>query len=113
MGDLLISQSFPSIGPRVKEYMDLLEKIIDVFPGDSKFISGHGRDLSMEGFLDYQKMLLMTIEIVKNGMEEGKSVEDMQKERVLKDYESYNTFLPGLDTNYWISTVYQSMKSEI
>ena len=111
MGDLLISQSFPSIGPRVKEYMNLLEKIIDVFPGDTKFISGHGRDLSMEGFLDYQKMLLTTIEIVKNGMEEGKSVEDMQKERVLKDYESYNTFLQGLDTNYWIGAIYQSMKN--
>lgn len=111
MGDLLISQSFPSIGPRVKEYMNLLEKIIDVFPGDTKFISGHGRDLSTEGFLDYQKMLLTTIEIVKNGMEEGKSVEDMQKERVLKDYESYNIFLQGLDTNYWIGAVYQSMKN--
>ena len=110
MGDLLISQSFPSIGPRVKEYMNLLEKTIDVFPGNTKFISGHGRDLPMEGFLDYQKMLLTTIEIVKKGMEEGKSVEDMQKERVLKNYESYNTFLRGLDTNYWIGAVYQSRK---
>jgi hypothetical protein len=46
-------------------------------------------------------------------MEEGKSVEDMQKERVLKDYESYNTFLRGLDTDYWIGAVYQSIKSAI
>ena len=113
MGDLLISQSFPSIGIRVKEYMNLLEKIIDVFPGDTQFISGHGRDLSMKGVLDYQKMLLTTIEIIKNGIEEGKSVEDMQKEGVLKDYESYNTFLRGLDTNYWIGAIYQSMKNSI
>jgi cyclase len=113
MGDLLLSQSFPSIGTRVKEYMNLLEKIIDVFPEDSKFISGHGRNLSMKGVLDYQKMLLTTIEIIKNGMEEGKSVEDMQKERVLKDYESYNTFLRGLDTDYWIGAIYQNIKSAV
>ena len=113
MGDLLLSQSFPSIGTRVKEYMSLLEKIIDVFPEDSKFISGHGRDLSMKGILNYQKMLLSTIEIVRNGMEEGKSVEDMQKERVLKDYESYNTFLRGLDTDYWIGAIFQSIKGAV
>jgi len=110
MGDLLLSESFPAIGPKVKEYLKVLEAAIDIFPDDTKFISGHGRDLSMDGVKDYYKMLLTTADIVKKGMGAGKSIADMRKERVLKDYESYNVLLDWLTTDYWIEAVYTSYK---
>ena len=115
MGDLLISQSFPSLtrGAKVLEYLEILDKVIDIFPADTKFIGGHGRDLTMKELRDYQKMLLSTIEIVKKGMKAGKSVEGMQKEKLLKDYESYNTFIPELNTDYWIRVIYRSYKGKI
>ncbi|MFC1564793.1 ankyrin repeat domain-containing protein [candidate division KSB1 bacterium] len=110
MGDLLISQSFPSLtrGEKVSEYLDILEKIFDIFPESTRFIAGHGRDLTMKEFKDYYKMLLTTIEIVKKGMQSGKSIEDMQKENILKDYESYNNFIPELNTDFWISVVFRN-----
>lgn len=113
MGDLLISQSFPSLtrGAKVLEYLDILEKVFDVFPESTKFIAGHGRDLTMKEFKDYKKMLLTSIEIIKKGMKAGKSVEDMQKEKVLKDYESYNSFIPELNTDFWIGTVCRSYEN--
>ena len=111
MGDLLISESFPSVGENVVEYMELLERIIDIFPADTTFISGHGKDSLMEDVKNYQKMLLTTIEIVRNQMKSGKSIEQMRTEKVLKDYETWNTFIPFLSTDYWIQAVYNSYKN--
>lgn len=114
MGDLLISQSFPSLtrGAKVLKYMEILDKVVDIFPGDTKFIGGHGRELTMKEFKEYQKMLLATIEIVKENINAKKSVADMQKEKLLKDYESYNTFIPELNTEYWIEAIYKSLKAK-
>jgi hypothetical protein len=112
MGDLLLSQSFPAVGRDVAAYMEILEKAVDVFPENTMFISGHGKDCTMKALKDYQKMLLSTIEIVKKGRKAGKSIRDMQKENVLKDCESYNTFLDWLNTDYWIDAVYKSRENQ-
>ncbi len=66
----------------------------------------------MKEFKDYQRTLLTTIEIVIKGMKSGKSVVDMQKEKVLIDYESYNTFIPELNTDYWIDAVCRSYENK-
>jgi glyoxylase-like metal-dependent hydrolase (beta-lactamase superfamily II) len=106
MGDLLLSQSFPAVGKKVVEYLGLLDKVLDIFPSDTKFISGHGKDSTYDDVKDYQKMLLATIEIIKTEMMKGKSFQDMQKEKILKDYESWGTFLTFLNTDYWINAIY-------
>jgi len=108
MGDLLLSQSFPAVGDDVANYLAFLEKVLDIFPEKTIFISGHGRELTLEGVRDYYEMLLDTVEIVKNGMKAGKSIEDLQKERVLKEYESYGELLKFLNADNWIGSVYRS-----
>ena len=115
MGDLLISQSFPSLtrGEKILKYLEILDRVISIFPSTTKFIAGHGCELSMKELKNYQKTLLSTIEIVKNGMKAGKSMEDMQREKLLKNYESYNTFIPELNTDYWISIIYRNYKGKI
>jgi cyclase len=112
MGDLLLSQSFPAVGKNVIAYLAFLETALDIFPEDTKFISGHGKDSTYEDVKNYQKMLLTTIEIIKKEMMKGKSFQDMQKEKVLKDYESWGTFLTFLNTDYWINAVYTSYKDK-
>ena len=112
MGDLLISESFPSVGGNVIEYMELLDSIIDIFPPQTKFISGHGKNYTFEDVVNYQRMLLATIEIVRKNMEAGKSVREMRREKVLKGYETWNIFIPFLNTDYWIEAVYNSYKDE-
>jgi cyclase len=107
MGDLLLSQSFPAVSRNIKKYLPILEKVIDIFPGDTVFLSGHGKDLSKKGVRDYYAMLVTTINIVKKAKKAGKTIKEMQRQRILKDYESYNTFLDWLTTDYWIDAVYK------
>ena len=112
MGDLLLTQSFPAVGPRVKKYLEILDWVMDEFSQDVKFIGGHGRDYSMAEVKDYRKMLADTIKIVQTEMEAGKSVEEMINEDVLKDYKSWGVFLDFLDTDYWIASIHDSFKNE-
>ena len=107
MGDLLLTQSFPAVGPKVKEYLNFLDKVIAVFPKDTKFIGGHGRDYTFKDVIAYRQMLRETIKRVRAEMEKGKTVEDMKKMNVLQDWESWGEFLSFLNTDYWIESIYE------
>lgn len=108
MGDLLLTQSFPAVGPKVKEYLDFLDKVVEVFPKDTKFIGGHGRDYTLKDVIEYRQMLKETIARVRAEMEKGKTIEDMKRSNVLQAWESWGEFLSFLDTNYWIESIYKS-----
>ena len=108
MGDLLLTQSFPAVGPKVKEYLVFLDKVIEVFPEDTKFIGGHGRDFTLTDVIEYRHMLKETIERVRAEMEKGKTVEDMKRSKVLQGWESWGEFLSFLNTDYWIESIYKS-----
>ena len=108
MGDLLLTQSFPAVGSKVKEYLKFLNRVIDVFPKETKFIGGHGRDFTLDEVKQYRQMLLATIEIVRAEMEEGKTIEDLKTSNVLEEWESWGEFLSFLNTDYWIESIYNS-----
>ena len=112
MGDLLISESFPSVGGNVVEYLELLEKIMDVFPANTLFISGHGKNFTLDDVEHYHKMLFSSVEIVRSHMKERKNAMEMRREKVLKDYKKWDSFIYFLDTNYWIGAVYNSYQDE-
>lgn len=112
MGDLLLSQSFPAVGRNIKKYLPMLEKVIDIFSEDTIFLSGHGKDLTKKGVRNYYSMLLTTINMVKKAKKAGKTIKEIQKQRILKDYESYNTYLDWLTTDYWIDAVYKCYKED-
>jgi len=108
MGDLLLTQSFPAVGNRVKEYMDFLDTIEHVFPRDTTFIAGHGREFTMEELKDYRRILQTTIDIVLKEMCAGKNLEQIQKAQVLKEWESWGEFLTFLDCDTWIEFIFSS-----
>jgi glyoxylase-like metal-dependent hydrolase (beta-lactamase superfamily II) len=108
MGDLLLTQSFPAVGSKVKEYLKFLNRVIDVFPKETKFIGGHGRDFSLDEVKQYRQMLLATIKIVRAEIEEGKTIEDLKTSNVLAEWESWGEFLSFLNTDYWIESIYNS-----
>ncbi len=113
MGDLLLTQSFPAVGPNVQKYLAFLEKIIDFFPSDTKFIGGHGRDYGMNDLKEYQKMLLATIEIVRKEMKKGKSVEETKNAKVLDRWKDWGVYLEFLNTDYWIDAIYRSYQQNL
>ena len=108
MGDLLLTQSFPAVGSKVKEYLKFLNIVITVFPKETKFIGGHGRDFMLDEVKRYRQMLLATIEKVRAEMESGKTIEDMKTSNVLEEWESWGEFLSFLNTDYWIESIYNS-----
>jgi hypothetical protein len=110
MGDLQLSQSFPAVGRNVPQYMDFLERAIDIFPQDTIFVGGHGKDLDFQGLNRYREMLTDTIAIVRAQMKKGKTPDQMKTEKILDKYKSYNTFLVWLDTGYWIGAVYSAYR---
>jgi glyoxylase-like metal-dependent hydrolase (beta-lactamase superfamily II) len=110
MGDLLLTQSFPAVGQNVQKYMVFLEKIIDFFPSNTKFIAGHGREYDMNDLKEYQKMLLTTIEIVRKEIKKGKSVEETKSAKVLEPWKDWGVYLEFLNTDYWIDAVYKSYR---
>ncbi len=114
MGDLLLPESFPAInGTVVEAYYDILDKTIDVFPENAKFICGHGKDCTINDIKEYKKMLVASAEIVKTAMKAGKSIEEMVEANILKEYDSYNIRIPQLNTDYWIAVVYQFYKDKL
>jgi len=108
MGDLLLTQSFPAVGSNVKGYLDFLKKIIQVFPKDTIFIGGHGRDFTLDEVKQYRQMLLATIEKVRAEMNRGKTIEDMKTSNVLEEWENWGEFLSFLNTDYWIKSIFKS-----
>jgi hypothetical protein len=46
-----------------------------------------------------------TIDIVTAGLKAGKTAETMRHDGVLDKYVTYDTFIPMLNTGYWIETV--------
>ena len=107
LGDLLISESFPSLtrGKKIIEYLAIFEKVIDIFDEQTTFVGGHGRNLDKQELLAYLGMLRESIDIVVAGMNAGKSAATMQREGVLNEYVTYDTFIPQLNKEYWIEAV--------
>jgi cyclase len=108
MGDLLLTQSFPAVGSKVQEYLKFLDKVISIFPEDTIFIGGHGRDYTWDEVKQYKQMLITTIAKVREEIEQGKTIEDMKKSKVLEEWESWGEFLSFLNTDYWIESIYKS-----
>lgn len=109
MGDLLLSQSCPAVSD-VLGYMVFLDKVIDVFPEGTIFISGHGRDLTMTGLKRYKADLAAMNDIVKKNYDQGKTVEDMLRADVLQAFKADYSQLDWLGPDSWLPRVYQSLK---
>lgn len=105
LGDLAYGMSFPSVDYRTgndAKYAEIVEKAIKLLPLDTRIISGHGCDCSMEDMRKFQEMLEQTTEVVKNALAEGKNVEAIQKENLLSRWSSFNNE-EFVTTNDWIS----------
>ncbi len=108
MGDLLLSQAFPAVSSKIPRYLEILETALDVFPVNTLFVSGHGRDSSHGAFKKYREMLLKTIQIVKKAKSAGKSLDEMHSGKILKDFEFRDNFLNSLNSGKWTKVIYNN-----
>ena len=114
MGDLLLSNGFPSVeanvGGNIEQYLETFGKILDYFPEDTKFIAGHGRDFTLDDMKQYYEMAVNTTDIVREGLKEGKDIDAMRREDILKEWKPIVT--NGARADYWIGAVARSLTNE-
>ena len=93
MGDLFVTYGFPFIdldsGGHVKGMIAALEQVLAAVPADAKVIPGHGPVLGMADMKPFLEMLRETTARVEAGIAQGKTVEQLQKEKVLAGFEKW------------------------
>jgi cyclase len=90
LGDMFFFEMFPAVyaegGGNIKKLVLSLEKILMQIPADALVIPGHGRLATMQDLKNYIAMLKETTSIVETKIKEGKTLVQMQKEKVLAKY---------------------------
>jgi len=104
LGDLLLSESAPAVND-LRAYLSFLEDVLDVFPENTTFVSGHGRDLDVAGLRAYRDDLNAMIAIVRNNLAAGRTAEQMLKDDVLKAYKARYSLLGFLTVDTLIARV--------
>ena len=110
LGDLLLSESCPALSD-VAGYMDFLDRIIDIFPAGTTFVSGHGKDLSKDGLMKYRNDLAGMIAAVRKGYEAGKSADDMVRDDILKAYKAEYSLLDWIGPDSWLLRIVEGLRS--
>lgn len=93
MGDDYFASGFPyvdlSSGGSVVRLIEAVDVVLGQIPADAKVIPGHGPVSDVAGLRKYRAMLDGTVAAVKKARAAGKSVEQMQKERILAAWEEF------------------------
>jgi cyclase len=91
LGDMFFFGMFPAVysqgGGDIRQLVRSIEKIVADFPADAKVVPGHGELATMQDLKNYLAMLKDTIGIVDAGIKGGKTLDQMQKEKVLAKYD--------------------------
>ena len=116
LGDLYFSESFPrsdiESGSKAQVLLKHLKKIYSVLPKETILIPGHGRITTMDELKTYIDMVESTMRIIKDEMDKGKSLKEIQDADVLKDWNKWGTFFPMINKTTWINNVYLSYSAE-
>jgi hypothetical protein len=94
----------------VPGYLAFLEDILDVFPENTTFVSGHGRDLNAAGVRAYRDNLKAMVAIVKTNLAAGRTAEQMVQDDVLKGYKAQYSLLDFLTPDALIARVVTSLQ---
>lgn len=97
--------NFPSVDSDGNALMfePLVGEALTMLPQDVLIVSGHNRNGTMEDLYAYHEMLVATTAAVRSGLGEGKSVEELEAERILEPWDSYAGSY--VSANEWIQTL--------
>lgn len=99
MGDLYFQGRFPYIdldsGGSVRGVIRNLELVLDMIPGNSHVIPGHGKLSNVAELREYLGMIEATVARVSAAINDGKTLEQMKDERILAEWEENSwSFIP-------------------
>ncbi len=114
LGDIIIPDTFPLIwidryeGVGVEQLTGNLQKIMRMLPDDIRIISSHGRDYTKDELKEYYSTLAQTIDIIRSAAGKGKSLEEIQKEDLLKAYRAYDSQrFSFINADFWAEVIYK------
>ena len=116
LGDIYFSESFPRVdgesGAKAQVLLNNLKKINSTLPENTILIPGHGRVTTMNEFEKYIDMVESTKHIIKEEMDKGKSIKEIQDEDALKDWSEWGKYFTMINKNSWINNVYLSYSGQ-
>lgn len=110
VGDLYIADNFPPIdydhGGDVQQFAKNLETIMQMFPANVKIVSGHLQDATIKNLSIYHHIITTTTNIIREELKNGRSLGEMQKANILKDWEAWGKHV---SCSLWIKTIFHSL----
>ncbi len=111
MGDDFVRYGFPFIdvssGGSVQGMIAAMQKVAGELPADVKVIPGHGALANLDDVRAFVKMLKETSAAVQKGIEEHKTVVQMQQEKILEPWKKWSGGF--IDSDKFIETLYNSL----
>jgi glyoxylase-like metal-dependent hydrolase (beta-lactamase superfamily II) len=113
MGDDFVTYGFPFIdlesGGSVRGMIAACEAVMAAVPPEVKVIPGHGNLSTVADLKPYVAMLKDAEARIEKGIRDGKSVEDLKREKVLAGYESWGGEGKFITTDKFIETLYADL----
>ena len=110
VGDIIFADQFPFVdtehGGSVIRILESLNKIISIYPPDTRIVPGHGPAYSMSDLKEYAEMVERTTDIVSKEKQKDKSLKEIQSENVLGEFKEYAVSFSCSD---WIEYIYKSL----
>jgi cyclase len=113
LSSLVNGLNFPSVDSDgdVLRFEELVSKAIELLPEDITIVSGHNNNCSWYDLHNYRDMIKQTTAIVRDGLAAGKTVEQMQEEKVFSGFESYAQSYVSAET--WIQYLASGINREV
>jgi len=112
MGDDFFATGFPFVdldsGGSVRGLIGAIDELLPQIPPDAKVIPGHGPLQTVADLKKYRNRLDEIVALVARGLKSGKTVEQMQKEKLLAPYEDWNAGFVKADQ--FIATVARDLQ---
>ena len=114
MGDDFVTYGFPFVdldsGGSVRGMIAAIDEVLPQIPSDAKIIPGHGPPSTVADVKKFRGTLDEIVALVARGLKSGKTVEQMQKEKLLAPYASWNGEFVKADD--FIATVARDLQSK-
>lgn len=113
MGDLYFSGMFPIFHPEHDGGIDgmiaAVRAVLDLVPPDARVVPGHGPLATRDDLAAYLEMLESSVRQVRDGLQKGKSLADIQSEGLPKEWEPFSHGF--ITTPQWIALLYRGLSA--
>jgi cyclase len=108
MGDQYVSQGWPYVdfgsGGNVDGYVATQQAVLAQVKPDTKIIPGHGPLSTVEDLKAYNAMVVESVALVRKGMAEGKTLEQLKAAGLPPQWEAFGK--GWINNHRWIETIY-------